>query len=254
MSTTTTTTATTTFLPPGPTLAPSNEHAITSPQALQDLLSADLARVSLLNFWAAWAEPCAQMNAVVRELAARYPRLLVLDVEADAEEVADVAESFEVVSVPTFVVLRVSLFYPAFLFRTLCVCAWKMTSFSFLCFGPCYFDLHHSDFGEWVGPHAPLADRRRRRRPAHGGHREARTRPAHRAIQDRPRARRAVGEGVRRCPDGGCRCGGDAGAAGGAAAGADGDGPGGAVHEGRAGRAPLWVLAEDGAAPPGAGS
>lgn len=62
------------------------------------------------------------MNAVVRELAARYPRLLVLDVEADAEEVADVAESFEVVSVPTFVVLRVSLFYPAFLFRTLCVC------------------------------------------------------------------------------------------------------------------------------------
>lgn len=66
------------------------------------------------------------MNAVVRELAARYPRLLVLDVEADAEEVADVAESFEVVSVPTFVVLRVSLFYPAFLFRTLCVCASKM--------------------------------------------------------------------------------------------------------------------------------
>lgn len=51
------------------------------------------------------------MNAVVRELAARYPRLLVLDVEADAEEVADVAESFEVVSVPTFVVLRVSPFF-----------------------------------------------------------------------------------------------------------------------------------------------
>ena len=91
---------------------PSNEHEVRSPTHLQTLLSADLTRISLLNFWARWAEPCTQMNAVVRELAARHPGLLVLDVEADNEDVADVAESFEVASVPTFVVLRVSARYP----------------------------------------------------------------------------------------------------------------------------------------------
>lgn len=55
-----------------------------------------------------------------------------------------------------------------------------LTSFFF---GQCYFDLNIG-VHEWLGPYAPLADRRRRRRPAHRGHREARTRPAHRAVQD----------------------------------------------------------------------
>ncbi|KAH8118176.1 glutaredoxin [Phellopilus nigrolimitatus] len=83
---------------------PENLQAVTSPTHFQTLLSADLARVSLLNFWAPWAEPCAQMNAVVAELARKYPAVLVLNVEA--EEQADIAESFEVASVPTFVLLR----------------------------------------------------------------------------------------------------------------------------------------------------
>lgn len=65
--------------------------------------------MSLLNFWAAWAEPCtAVTNGAVRELAKRFPQALVLDVEADADETADIAESFEVNSVPTFIILRVS--------------------------------------------------------------------------------------------------------------------------------------------------
>jgi len=44
------------------------------------------------------------MNEVVLELAKKYPKLLVLQVEADALD--DITESFDVQSVPTFVVLR----------------------------------------------------------------------------------------------------------------------------------------------------
>jgi len=86
------------------TEAISNFHEVTSPSHFQDLLSTDLERVSLINFWAPWAAPCAQMNEVVRELARKYERLLVLQVEAEEQE--DIAETFSVESVPSFIVLR----------------------------------------------------------------------------------------------------------------------------------------------------
>ncbi|KAJ7503234.1 glutaredoxin [Mycena galericulata] len=81
-----------------------NLITVTSPTHFQTLLSADLTRVSLINFWAPWAAPCAQMNAVVAELAKKHPRILALNVEA--EEQADIAESFDIEAVPSFVVLR----------------------------------------------------------------------------------------------------------------------------------------------------
>ena len=59
---------------------PSNFHKVSSPEHFQTLLSEDLGRVSLINFWASWAEPCKQMNEVVLELANKYPKILVLDV------------------------------------------------------------------------------------------------------------------------------------------------------------------------------
>jgi thiol-disulfide isomerase/thioredoxin len=58
----------------------SNFHNIDSPEQFQSLLSEDLKRVSLINFWAPWAEPCKQMNEVVFELAKKYPQVLVLQV------------------------------------------------------------------------------------------------------------------------------------------------------------------------------
>ncbi|KAJ7848067.1 thioredoxin-like protein [Mycena leptocephala] len=64
----------------------------------QSLLSADLDRVSLINFWAPWAAPCAQMNDVVAELAKKHPSILALNVEA--EQQADIAESFDIEAVP----------------------------------------------------------------------------------------------------------------------------------------------------------
>jgi len=84
--------------------APPNLHQVNSPDQFRDLLSKDLTRVSLINFWAPWAEPCQQMNQVVAELAKKYQQLLVLEVEA--EEQPDITESFDIEAVPSFIVLR----------------------------------------------------------------------------------------------------------------------------------------------------
>ncbi|OCH89591.1 glutaredoxin [Obba rivulosa] len=83
---------------------PSNFHEVTSPEHFQALLSQDLQSVSLINFWAPWAEPCKQMNEVVLELAKKYPQLLVLQVEAETQ--SDISESFEIEAVPSFIILR----------------------------------------------------------------------------------------------------------------------------------------------------
>ena len=57
-----------------------NFHEVQSPEHFQSLLSEDLSRISLINFWAPWAAPCAQMNEVVLELSKKYPQVLVLQV------------------------------------------------------------------------------------------------------------------------------------------------------------------------------
>ncbi|KAJ6548647.1 thioredoxin-like protein [Mycena capillaripes] len=82
----------------------SNLVAVSDAPHFRSLLSADLTRVSLINFWAPWASPCTQMNAVVAELAKKHPGVLALNVEA--EEQADIAESFDIEAVPSFVILR----------------------------------------------------------------------------------------------------------------------------------------------------
>jgi len=51
-----------------------------SPENFQKLLSTDLKRISIINFWAPWAEPCLKMNEVVKELAKKYPAALFLQV------------------------------------------------------------------------------------------------------------------------------------------------------------------------------
>ncbi|KAJ7060859.1 glutaredoxin [Mycena amicta] len=90
--------------PPNALNANANLIPVTSVEQFQAILSTDLTRISLINFWAPWAAPCTQMNAVVAELAKKHPGLLVLNVEA--EEQAEIAESFDVEAVPSFVVLR----------------------------------------------------------------------------------------------------------------------------------------------------
>ncbi|KAG9104979.1 monothiol glutaredoxin grx4 [Ceratobasidium sp. 370] len=83
-----------------------NFHVVESTQQFKDLLSADLERISLLNFWAPWAEPCIKMNEVVSELAKKNPKLLTLQIEADKESNEDISDSFKIESVPTFLILK----------------------------------------------------------------------------------------------------------------------------------------------------
>ncbi|KAG7090190.1 hypothetical protein E1B28_011794 [Marasmius oreades] len=82
----------------------SNYHQVSSPSYFQNILSEDLERVSVLNFWAEWAEPCKQMNAVILELAKKYPTILFLDIEAESQE--DISESFSIEAVPVYIILR----------------------------------------------------------------------------------------------------------------------------------------------------
>ena len=85
--------------------APDNLHQVTSSEHLKELLSKDLNRVSLLYFWAPWAEPCKQMTKVITELTRKYPEVLSLQIEA--EEQSEIAESFDIGSVPLVLLLRV---------------------------------------------------------------------------------------------------------------------------------------------------
>ncbi|KAJ2935044.1 hypothetical protein H1R20_g1998, partial [Candolleomyces eurysporus] len=61
---------------------------VKSSEQFRQVLSQDLHRVSVINFWAAFAEPCKQMD------------------EVDAEEQPDISDSFDIGVVPSFIVLR----------------------------------------------------------------------------------------------------------------------------------------------------
>ncbi|WVQ85283.1 Grx4 family monothiol glutaredoxin [Cryptococcus sp. DSM 104549] len=85
-------------------MAPSNLVDVTSPEHFKEVLSADLNRVSCLNFWAPWAEPSIAFNKVVEEQSAQFPSVLFLNIEA--ENLADISESFDIEAVPSFLLLR----------------------------------------------------------------------------------------------------------------------------------------------------
>jgi len=82
----------------------SNLISITSPEHFKDVLSADLNKLSLLNFWAGWAKPCEKMNEVVKELSTKFEDVLFLNIEADSQD--EIAESFDIEEVPSFLLLR----------------------------------------------------------------------------------------------------------------------------------------------------
>jgi len=59
-----------------------NFHEVERVEDFQALMKADLERVSALNFWASWADPCKSMNEVFFELAKKYPKVLFLQVSS----------------------------------------------------------------------------------------------------------------------------------------------------------------------------
>ncbi|KAI8855131.1 thioredoxin-like protein [Chytridium lagenaria] len=60
-------------------------------------------RISIINFFAPWAEQSKDMDEVFDELSRRFPALPFLKVEA--EEFPDLSESYEVAMVPTFIII-----------------------------------------------------------------------------------------------------------------------------------------------------
>ena len=58
----------------------SNFVEVASAEQFKELLSADLNRISIINFWTPWAEPCHTMNNVAKELAKTYSAALFLQV------------------------------------------------------------------------------------------------------------------------------------------------------------------------------
>lgn len=101
--------------------------SVESSDHFKQLLEQDLDRVSCLYFRADWAEPCAETDKQVADLAAKQPSVLFLKVslslsvrpvtcylserylncqQIEAEALSEVSESFDVESVPHFVLLR----------------------------------------------------------------------------------------------------------------------------------------------------
>src|SRR6266702_4111269 len=90
---------------------------------------ADHSRVSLqtsnaylLYFWVPSAQPCKQMIEVVEELAQKYPSLFLLHLEAETNP--EFSESFDIESIPSFIVLRVCRPLPSIPLPSLPSCGW----------------------------------------------------------------------------------------------------------------------------------
>ena len=63
------------------------------------------APLAMVDFWATWCGPCKMMAPIVEKLAGEYDgRALVAKVDTDEE--ADLAEKFEVSTIPTLVFLK----------------------------------------------------------------------------------------------------------------------------------------------------
>eukprot|EP01094_Clydonella_sp_ATCC50884_P011198 TRINITY_DN20_c0_g1_i17.p2 TRINITY_DN20_c0_g1~~TRINITY_DN20_c0_g1_i17.p2 ORF type:complete len:341 (-),score=115.84 TRINITY_DN20_c0_g1_i17:1087-2109(-) len=77
---------------------------VTSNAQLDALLSERTGAITVVYFWAEWCEPCKHMQHVVMEMAKTYNEVACVAVEA--EEIDEVAERFQVASVPSFLVMK----------------------------------------------------------------------------------------------------------------------------------------------------
>ncbi|XP_054975469.1 glutaredoxin-3 [Sorex araneus] len=70
----------------------------------EELLSLKAGSLLVVHFWAPWAPQCAQMNAVMAELAKEHAQVSFVKLEAEA--VPEVSEKYGISSVPTFLFFK----------------------------------------------------------------------------------------------------------------------------------------------------
>lgn len=58
----------------------------------------------LLDFFATWCGPCRMVSPIVDEIAAEHPEYLVGKIDVDEEP--EIAQGFDVYSIPTLVVMK----------------------------------------------------------------------------------------------------------------------------------------------------
>jgi thiol-disulfide isomerase/thioredoxin len=88
---------------------PPNFHLIESDAHFQDCLGKKVVSdVVVINFYADWAPQCEQMNEVFQELVKLHPNVDFLQIEA--ENAPETSENYDVAAVPSFVLLKVSIF------------------------------------------------------------------------------------------------------------------------------------------------
>lgn len=78
--------------------------SISSKEALDKALEEQGKNLSVVHFWADWADQCEQMNDVLKELSKHYPDVLYLLV--DAEDLPEVSVQYDIEAVPTFIFLK----------------------------------------------------------------------------------------------------------------------------------------------------
>ena len=80
-----------------------SEMNITKNNFEQEVLHSD--KPVLIDFWAPWCDPCRMLSPVISEIAEEYgDKIKVCKVNVDEE--GDLAASFNVMSIPTLVVVK----------------------------------------------------------------------------------------------------------------------------------------------------